>query len=290
MKPKTVVKSKAKKAVKKNFTVSKVKSIRAIAKETVMQIAEKKNQVYAPASYSSVYSVTDSVNSSKNIYCLSPSSLGIPTGTIQISQGGDESDQRIGNKIMTSRSYLKFIIRANTLYDATANYNPCPMIFEIFIFKLKAGQSDTLTNVNSIVVNNFFENGGNSSGFYGTIADCTRRVNKQLIDLQCRKQLKLGCASYISAFGASSGNSTNQNWNNNDASLFKTLNIDITKYLNKNYQYNDGDDNPTNARRLWLLYACYRNDGTTYQTSSGSSTGPIPAQAMFNLEYNFTDL
>lgn len=284
-------KSKSVKANRKSKKTASTKNIEKIVDDKLAVEAEKKTAFYTTGNWQAIRSINDPSNyPADNIKILTPSqSLTQSTITIGQSLGGT-SDERIGNKIKTFSAHVNIMIRPNLLYDITANYNPQPLFVRMYIVKLRPHLEDTVGNLTTIIANTFFENGSTSTGFNGTIIDFTKMINNIQIDVCKTKTFKLGNAGYISNFGVNLPNNGSQQFQNNDFKLCQQYKIDITKYHNKYYYFNDGTNN-SNQRRMYMFFVPFRIDGTTYQTGATppSQIGCIPAYYTCNYLYKFTD-
>lgn len=209
-------------------------------------------------------------------------------GMYAISQGTNQA-QRVGNKVTTKKAMLKCTLVANPLYDGTANYNPQPMYVTLWIFKLKPHLTDDIATLDSVRLNTFFQNGGTSIGFVGTMVDMQKTVNQNHVTLLKKRVYKLGMSGYVSGAGVNVANNANQQYATNDASYSRMFSMNVTKYLPKHQAFNDGTD-ITVQRRVWMMFTVCRIDGGEILTSGGFSTGTYPVYSNIGLEYRYTDV
>lgn len=228
-----------------------------------------------------------SIDHDASILNLVPSTAGLPDTMYTISQL-DLQSGREGNMIQPTSISLSGVVRINNAYDATVNYNPCPVRVCMWIFTLKKHLHDVIGTVSSVVDNSFFQNGATSIGFTGTTVDLTRFPNAQQITLIKKRVFNLGNAQYVSAFAVNSANNLTQQYANNDANQSQMFRINLKPP--KKLLYNDGTDTPVNARRMWLMFTTHRVDGGISATSTGSFTGPIPAYVDLSAEFKYKDI
>lgn len=209
-------------------------------------------------------------------------------GSYQIQQGTFQG-QRIGNKVTTKKVSLKGTVLVNTVYDATTNYNPCPMYITMWIIKLKPHLTDEVATLDTVVQQSFFQQGNTSTGFAGTIVDMQKTVNQNHVTLLKKRVFKVGMAEVVSSSGNNVNNTIQQKFMNNDASMARMFSMDITKCIPKVQAFNDGT-NITVARRTYMFFSACRLDGGAIVTSIGAVTGPIPAYLNLGLQYNYTDV
>lgn len=271
---------------KKTFT----KKIEKIVEKKIDREGEKKTSFSSSNNWENLRPITDIGNFTiDNIKVLTPDEASLVQSTINIPQSAfGESDERIGNKIKTFSAHLNMMIRPNTQFDTTVNYNPMPMYIRMYLVKLRPHLEDSIGNFVSVLQNSFFENGGNSSGFTGTIIDFNKMINKIQIDVVMTRTFKLGHSNYPSGFAVGGANNVNQAYQNNDFKLMSKVNLNITKHLNKNFYFNDGT-NTTVQRRLYMFFVPFRIDGNVFTTQGGSQVGVIPAYYTYNYLYKFTD-
>lgn len=219
---------------------------------------------------------------------LIPQSSGSSPWMYDIPQG-TEQGSRLGNEIYPKRLTLNGVIRANTFYDPTTNYNPCPLRVTLWVVRINKHLEDSVTQLESIVDNTFFNAGSISSGFFGTTIDLTRTPNSDQITVLKKRTFYIGMSGYISGFAVNSPNNANQQFVNNDANSSVMFRMDLSKHLPKVLKFNDGTATPTNTRKMWMFFTTQRMDGQISSTSLGAYTGVIPAYVDLAAQFNYKD-
>lgn len=273
----------AKKAIKSAFN----RRFAYAVKRVIDRVSETKlTNFVAPAK--PLYTVA-SADWGGSVLNLVPEASGASHTMFTISQGVNQGD-RIGNDIRITKCVLSGVIRCNHFYDINQNYNPCPLRVTMWIVKIKNHLTDSVTNLETIVDNTFFQLGDVSDGFVSTTVDLTRTPNTDQVTVLKKRTFYLGMGNYISGFGVNSGNNGAQQFNQDGATMSRMFRMDISKIMPKKLVFNDGTDTPSNARRLWLFFSCQRVDGTVSQTSTGSFTGPRPAFIDLSAELSYKDM
>lgn len=277
------------KPYKKSVSKIVVKAKRSLFNKRVKQVLYKQAETKI-ANYSVLgRSVLNpaSIDHSGTLLNLIPMTAGSSDTMYTIGQV-DLQNGREGNMIQPTSISVSGVVRINNLFDATQNYNPCPVRVCMWIFTLKKHLHDVVSTVDSIIDNTFFQNGATSVGFTGTTVDLTRFTNSNQITLIKKRVFTLGNAQYISAFTTNSPNNNQQQYANNDAKQSQMFRFNLRPP--KRLIYNDGTDTPVNARRMWLMFTTHRVDGTVSSTSTGSFTGPIPAFVDLSAEFKYKDI
>lgn len=217
----------------------------------------------------------------------------IPGGTggnnmFTISQG-DGQGQRTGNQITPKGLYLRGIIRVAPGYDPVLNYNPCPMYVTMYVARLKQHLSDSSTELETVIDNTVFQNGSTSLGMSGLPNDLLNTFNSDQITLLYKRVFKVGYAQYVSGFGVNAPANVYQQFANNDFKLMRMFKINLSKLLPKKMKFNDSTDICTNTRKLWLFFCVTREDNIINQTSTGSYTGPVPAECELSADFYYKD-
>jgi len=209
--------------------------------------------------------------------------------TIVVGQGDGQSN-RTGNLITTVGGTLRGVVRINSAWNTTTNYNPCPVYVCMWIVSLKKHLSDQLSILNTVITNTFFEYGNLSQGFDGSMNDLCKVPNAAMVTVHKKRVFKLGAASYYSGQGSSAPNNNQQRYENNDAIMTQMFRINLSKILPKNYRFNDGTDTQTTQRRRWLFWTVHRVDNTIPITDGSSTNGPRPAFVHYAFDYRFKDM
>lgn len=229
-----------------------------------------------------------SANWDSQILNLLPQASGTTGVMYTIAQGDLQSD-RNGNQVQPTGLYISGVIRTNTGYNESSNYNPCPLRVCLWVVKMKPHLNDDIATLEGVVGNSFFENGSTSIGMDGTNMDLVRIPNKSQVTVLYKRVFKVGMGNYVSAFATNGPNNVNQQFNNNDSSVSQMFKINLSKYLPKKLVYNDGTNVPTNTRKMWLFYTCHRVDNTIPVTNFGVETGPIPAYVDLQAQLSYKD-
>lgn len=202
---------------------------------------------------------------------------------------GTGQGSRVGNKIMTKKLIMSGVLRINTLFNETYNYNSCPLYIAFYAFKLKSNLDDTPASAYNVVSTSFFQAGNSSQGFNGTLVDLTRQVNAQTVTLLKKRVFYVGTSQVISGFGSNNANVANQNFADNGTTISKMFRMDMTKLMPKTLEYNDLSSTPSN-RNVWIMWVPLRVDGNLIVTSLNTQTGPIPAYLDYQMSYEYKDM
>lgn len=275
-----------KKTVKKAIRTAKRASFARAVTSVINRKAESKVVNYFVED-KPLYNVL-SADWDTSVLNLLPQTSGTSVTCYTVSQG-ELDGQRIGCQIMPVSLKVSGVIRCNPAYDATVNYNPAPLRVTMWLVKLRKHLTDSVSDLETIVQNTFFENGSTSIGMVGTNLDIIREVNNSQIDVLFKRTFKVGMGNYVSAFAVNSPNNINNQYNNNDFNMSTMFKINLSKYLPKKLVFNDGTDTPTSARKMWCMFTVQRADSNIPLTSAGSTTGPIPAFVDFSAQFEYKD-
>lgn len=275
-----------KKTVKKAIRTAKRASFARAVTSVINRKAESKVVNYFVED-KPLYNVL-SADWDTSVLNLLPQTSGASVTCYTIGQG-ELQGQRVGNQIQPVALKLSGVIRCNPGFDNTTNYNAAPLRVTMWLVKLRKHLTDSVSELETIVQNTFFENGSTSIGMVGSNLDIIREVNTSQIDVLFKRTFKVGMGNYTSAFAINSANNINQQFNNNDFSMSQMFKINLSKYLPKKLVFNDGTDTPTSARKMWLMFTVARADSNIPLTSTGSTTGPIPAYIDINAQFEYKD-
>lgn len=228
----------SRKAIRSSALSMKAKGLRKAIKKEVDRLAEKRTasiETQVPVANASWPTFA---NQNSGWFTLSPYN-----GILTIQQGSTQGS-RTGNKIRIAKAKLTVTLWPQP-YDAVSNTDPRPQYIKFWFVRPKA-QANTTT----LTINNFFQNGGSASAFSGALQDLSNQVNAQQYNLLGTKMFKVG-NSVIS----SPGNTVHQLWSNNDFPLSVIKTMDITKYLYKQYDFNDSDNTPANDMTVMFVEA-----------------------------------
>jgi len=243
----------------------KSKALRTQVKKIVENLAEKKHATYNQnAGPVSSYNYSGFSN---QVIAVSPMST-----FLQISQGTAQN-QRIGNKIRTSKCTFKGIMWP-TVYNATTNPFPAPQNVRFVLFSVKG---DTTAFPSSLA--DFFQNGASSHDPNGDLGDMIDTVNSDLYTVYKDFQVKLGYQQFDTTPG---GGGNAGFFANNDFHLNQKIEIDCSKACPAVVQYNDNSSAPT-SRAVFLAWFAAAANGST-----GSSVS-MPANMNYSIDYTYTD-
>lgn len=184
------------------------------------------------ANFNAQYSLTGANSSGGYANWLQP--LTPYTAYLTVAQGVGQGS-RIGNSIKVKRQRLKIAMWPND-YDVTENPLPIPQIVTIYIFK--APNEYLIQSVSDIIDTTyatFYQSGSSSVGAVGSLLDSLQDVNKEIIKLYYKKSFKLGFANST----GTGSSAAYQHYANNDYKLNHLIEIDITKYVPKEVNWND---------------------------------------------------
>jgi len=160
----------------------------------------------------------------------------------QILHGTGEA-ARVGNRVSCNNVSLKM-----SLYGFNQSTGTPPIWFDMYIYKVKNSVPVPPTNTQ---FQNFLEDGNTSTQYVGNVLDGLRKVNDELFTVVKRKRFliynPLNSANFI---GASS-----------NINPCRTMVINLTKHVKKNWIYNDNNGFPTNDT-LYISIAATVSDGS----------------------------
>jgi len=209
-----------------------------------------------------------------NFHQISPNSTNLAIAQ-SVAQNG-----RVGNQVKTVRGMLKFII-SPLPYSAVSNATLYPSNIRIVIFSSKPHpvQLPPFTNFQ----NHLFQNGSTSQGpVSNSLLDQLSDINKDMFTVYYDKSVKLGYAG-INGGAGSGGSAGTQYFVNNDFKLNIMRKINVTKYLQRLYTYNDNTNNPTSGRSLYIMFLQNNADGTAQVGSQ------IQNKISMSMDYNFEE-
>lgn len=258
------------KAIRSTVVKAKAKGLRSAIKKEVDRLAEHRTQYYAvSAPVMNPSSVTFN-NAGGGWYPISPFS-----GFLSIGQGSTQGT-RTGNKIRTMKATLKIVLRPAE-FSAELNPNPKPQDIKIWFFRCKNQQNQTtLSNMT-----HFLQAGAGSLGLSGILTDINATVNSDLFTLLGTKVFKVGSAMYQGNPGPG-GNPSWQYFGNNDYKWNVIRTFDVTKYLLKEYSFNDTDSTATQPMTVMLVESVNAN-GTVTPAEDYST------EMNFQLKYDYAD-
>lgn len=193
-------------------------------------------------------------------------------GYMNIQQGSGQGD-RAGNKIRTKKCVLDYVISPKQ-YDAVTNFNPQPFWVKMWIVTPK---DDPTTLPTQASFANFIQNGDSSTFLSGAIQDVLTTVNTDMFRVHTYRNHKVGCA----VDNQNGGQSVQQYFANNDFKFTVKGSIDVTKFIAKEFVFNDNAPYPNNSL-AFVVMECVPCTGFTNSTQ-------IPLNFVYSLRYEFTD-
>lgn len=169
---------------------------------------------------------------------------------IPILAQGTGQGERVGNQVSTVKAMLNLNITSIAI-STSSGYVP-PIYFDIYIYKWK--RSD---NVGAIDLTKFLQYGNTSIPYDSTqVPPCGNlKVNADSFTLKYHKRILLWNQTASQQNAPAGGALTNCS----NLLNAKNLNIDITKFLNKNMKYQDAITNTPNDN-LWVSVVATPND------------------------------
>lgn len=199
-------------------------------------------------------------------------SLAIDGGNgVSITQGPGDS-QRIGNNIRIKKVMLK----ANFLPVPVTGENviPKPQIIKVYFGYSKSQLGISRGELPSSALD-FFKVGGVNAAPQGDVRDLNKTINNDLYTIVKRsRNIKIGNSRYFQSQLA------DQDYNNNDFSLFQSYSADLTKFYHKNQKFNETDAGSSN-RGLYMYVTCV--------DATGSQSAYLPMQMSYELCVTYTD-
>ena len=233
---------------KKGFRRAKRQGVSPAIKSYVKQLLHRniENKV-------AYYSATTQNISAYNV---SSSMLALPlypnNSYMQINSNTGAAD-RIGNKIRVVKAVFNYLIRPE-VYNASLNPTPTPQIVKLWL-----GYNKTTPLTQATGNPSFIQTGNTSTSLTGYLIDIMKPVNKDLYKIYKTRTHKLG-HSQETGTGSVAGSGYQAN---NDFKMLATGKINITKFLQKNIQFNDTTNTQSNGHGLFAYFTTVRADGLT---------------------------
>ena len=209
---------------------------------------------------------------------------------VYIPQGTTQS-ARIGNRINTKRCYLRYTLEASPY--GTTNPKPMPYIVKWFLGRKKAEPTLVPTGASTIGASdyhNLFQYGNTSREPGSDYQDLNREFNRDAWVIFKTWQDKIGFSSY----GFTVINNDDTNWlsypgshpgnaffANNDFKMFVNRKINVTRFLKKEYAFNDMSE--INQNPVLCLFALL----IPMSTEPTGQTEPL--KFSWEVNYKFTD-
>lgn len=187
---------------------------------------------------------------------------------------GDAQNSRQGNRIRTKSAWLNGILTTQP-YHVTYNPNPQPMDVLVYIYKVKGG-GDTVQST----LAGFYQNNASTTAPQTNQYDTLLPINTDTYTLCWRRLFKLGPAE-----NAATGNdATNQRWSNNDYKRTCRFRVNLTKFYDKVFKYDDNSGSPTN-NILYMAVLPINTDNSTPAVGNGLR----PVGLVFNQTFRYLD-
>jgi len=255
----------SRKAIRSSALSVKAKGLRKAIKKEVDRLAEHRTATFQTQKEIQNASWPSFPNMAGGYWPLSPYN-----GYVNIPQGSTQG-ARTGNKIRIAKAKLNIILYPAP-YDVSLNPSPRPQYIKFWFVRPKAQANST-----TLTINNFFQNGASALAFSGVLTDLVNQVNSQQYTLLGSKVFKLG-NSVISSPGVTAS----QLFSNNDFPLSVIRTMDITKYLYKEYQFNDSDNTAINDMTVMFVEGI-NADGTAV------SNGVLSSFMNFRITIDYVD-
>lgn len=185
---------------------------------------------------------------------------------------GNNNSTRIGSEIRIK----KVMLRCNFLPAPVNGDNviPRPQIVKVYFGYAKPQLGVARGELPSAALDFFKEQGSNAAP-QGDVRDLNKIVNTDLYTIVKRsRNIKIGNSRYFQSQLA------DQDFNNNDFNLFKTYNVDLTKFYHKSQKFNEADQGSSN-RGLYAYVTCV--------DAVGSQSVELPIQMSYELCVSYTD-
>lgn len=258
---------KSKRRVRKSRKTSGRSSSRKTFKKNLRSVAEKKHSFVASSALL-IGSYLAANWSTTSLFPVTPY-----TSYCSITQGTAQ-DQRIGNKIFTQKSRLKFLFWPAG-YNVTTNVVPRPVYIKIWFL---APKNDSISTPPNLA--NLFQLGSTSIAPAGTLSDLIHDINKDFWVVYKTKCFKLGFQTNT----GSGAQNIAANYANNDFPMFKKFTIDLSKITPKTIFYNDNTSLP-GSRGIYCAVEAISSDGNSpYQAVDR------PVNMQYEQDFYYTDV
>lgn len=268
-KRKGVKKPYKKRIYKRKASAHLSKPMRNAVKKLIHGQAENKLYQSGNTGYNSFYIRTTGLTSSDPI-AIAPT----------IIQGQGQSN-RIGNSIMIRKAHLRGILSLTDSASAgTVNYAG-PFYVRMMIGYVKQTPTTLPTTAD---FNQLFQTNNSSQNANSYLTTLQYPVNKDYWTIVHDKRHKIG-----TAFNVNNLNTTN-GIGNNDFSIAKLLNIDLTKHFKKKVLYNDNSPTPMNTSLfMWCIPVNYVGYGSTTLPTAGPAFPNAVCQLDCEIDFSYED-
>lgn len=190
---------------------------------------------------------------------------------VSIARGNSDS-ARIGSEIRIKKVTLK----CNFLPSPVNGDNiiPRPQIVKVYFGYAKPQLGQSRGELPSAALD-FFKVQGSNAAPEGDVRDLNKMINTDFYTIVKRsRNIKIGNSRYFQS------QLSDQDFNNNDFNLFKTYNVDLTKFYHKSQKFNETDTGSSN-RGLYAYVTCV--------DAVGSQSVELPVQMSYELCVSYTD-
>lgn len=248
-----------------------LRKVKTMVKKMISRQEEKKQIVFASTTYPSCLQQSTS-SIAGNYLVLTPANSTYGPSIAR----GTANNQIIGNKMQIVR-YIHTVALTPTAYNSTTNTQVTPCFVRLYYFKSKAYpcQDQGANSFNQY--GNFFENGSQDIGFYGSLMDLTRKIQNQNFTYLTHRTFKIG----NNAPPITSSNTPSPILSNNDFKLSVVAKIDLTRFFKKPIIYNDAG----NLQTPWVfcIIQVVGANGAIFATSQ------LPIQCQNEMHMWYTD-
>lgn len=255
---------------KKTTKVSRV--VKRYVKQAIHSQIENKGVAQSVAK--TMANISNLANfTSGNILQLTPS---VQTNYIYTITQGTGSGNRTGNQVKLRNAVLKFVIYP-TPYNVTSNPNPRPLNITMYIVSgKKSVQSNSVADMATICNSNIYKLGSSSSAMVGTLYDTISYINNDVLQLHYQTTFKVSPAEYYTP------NATQANYNNNDYKYNQMRRINVTKYLPKNFTFDDANNNST-SKQVFAIFS------PVYATGESMASTTFPCAIFASVDITYED-
>lgn len=254
-----------KKAVAKS-KVGKKTSFAEEVKKVLRRTAEKKQ---IDSGLGLTYFGSAATNS-QLVVGLSPNA-----GTLAISQGSGVN-QRTGNRVRVKRAIFKGQIFP-AVHNASFNAIPEPQNVKFYFLSSKTDPNEQVTPL----VSPFYRSGATTSAMAGLGSDPYFQIDHESLTVYYEKLYKVG----YSRFGTTGTLTAADGWANNDVPIIQRFEFDITKWLPKEFVFDDATVNPTSRALCCVIEATSALSGTAQTTTQSNTTGIV-----YQIHIEYTDV
>lgn len=203
--------------------------------------------------------------------------------------------ERIGNMVSVKKHVLRFVFTVNERDASNTDEKKVarPMYVRLWFFKLKPRLPQTVTEAAQIAQQKMFQWGTAADlGLFGTVNDLIQPINEEAMQLVTTRTFKLGRSSMAQAgYPAGAGLieiQNNASWANNDFLLTARGKVDITKYVPKDFKFEDGESSTIIDRPLFMMCTLHPADGSAY-TSAYYTGDPNPVNMWYRNDLEYID-